>query len=500
MTQFLMLIAVLLPIVTGIAVLCIKRSGKGLHIALFAVLAVEAAVVTVLMLQGSSEQIVLFAMSEELTVALRMDGLSCVFMPVAAYGFLVTEVYAFRYLDHEEAEGSHPETFFHAFYLLSLGALIAMDLAANLITLYFFLEMLTLASMPMVLYERTKEAGAAALKYLFYSIAGAFLGLLAIFILRGYLTTLSFAPGGNLDLQKASGNVRLVFWAVFLGVVGFGVKAGMYPLHGWLPTAHPEAPAPASAVLSGVIAKAGVLAVIRLIYYAVGTGFLRGSWVQTALLILSLMTVFIGSMMAFTEKVLKKRLAFSTVSQISYALFGIFLLTPEGLTGGLLQVLFHAVVKICLFLCAGSVIYNTGLRRTDELAGLGRQMPWTFAGFTAASLSLIGIPPFCGFVSKWVLAQGSLSSGIPVFSWLGPVILILSALLTAGYLLPVSISAFLPGKGEGTLPDGKYNDGGWKIVLPILLLAVLSLVFGLIAPVFSEWAGSVASTLAGGVF
>jgi len=336
--------------------------------------------------------------------------------------------------------------------------------------------MITLLSMPLVLHERTKESIAAALKYLFYSVAGAFLALGCIFFLAQYTVSMDFVYGGNLA-ASAYEHRSLLLVMVFLGVIGFGAKAGMFPLHGWLPSAHPVAPAPASAVLSGIIAKAGVLAIIRIIYYSVGTAFLLDTWVRIAWLSLALLTVFMGSMMAYREKVLKKRLAYSSVSQISYVLFGLFLMNTTGLTGGLMQVLFHACVKICLFLTAGSVIFNTGYHRVDELKGLGKCMPVTFTAFTLASLSLIGIPPFAGFISKWYLALGSLSSGIDIIDWLGPVILLISALLTAGYLLPITVAAFFPGKDFKL--QKTFKEGGALMDVPLLALSVLSLLMGL---------------------
>ena len=202
------------------------------------------------------------------------------------------------------------------------------------------------------------------------------------------------------------------------------------------------APAPASAVLSAVIVKAGVLAIVRVVYYIYGVSFLRGTWVQTAFMVLSLTTVFMGSMLAYREPVLKKRLAYSTVSQLSYILFGLAVMDAGSVAGGLLHVLSHGFIKASLFLCAGAVIYMTGKTRVDQLKGIGKEMPFIMWCFTIASLGLIGIPPTGGFLSKWYLAEGALSSGICGFSWIGPVVLLISALLTAGYLLPVVIQAF----------------------------------------------------------
>ena len=485
----LLLFCILLPAAAGVLlpVLSVKER-KTRNMIVIAVLAAEALLVTLLCLQDVSGT--LFAMTDVLRVDVKVDAVSRLFLLVSAFGYLLAGIFAAKYMDHEEKAGSFSENTFYCFYLTSLAALIGMAVSANLIAMYFFFEMATLLSMPLVLFERTKAAVGAALKYLFYSIAGAFLGLACIFVLSGYCTTLNFAAGGTLDAAAVSGHEGLVLTMTFLGVLGFGAKAGLYPLHGWLPTAHPEAPAPASAVLSGVITKAGVLAILRLLYFTVGTDFLFGTWVQKALLALALLTVFMGSMMAWREQVFKKRLAYSSVSQISYVLFGLFLMTPDGYTGALMQVLFHATAKIGLFLTAGSLIYNTGLHRADEFKAYGKAMPKTFGAFTLLSLSLIGIPPFAGFVSKWYLAEGALTSGLSVYSWLGPVILVISALLTAGYLLPVSVAGFFPGK-DAAVPK-KNDEGGLKMLLPLFVLAGLALVLGLagglLSPFFADMA------------
>lgn len=474
-----MLTMILLPALAALALPFLKcRRDK--HRCVMLALALEAVLAANALLLPEREM-VLFSMTESLTIALRLDGISKLFMAIGAFGFLLTGIYAFRYLEGEEKDDR-----FFVFFLLSLAALMGMDFSRNLITMYLFFEMITLLSMPLVLYDRTEQAVRGALKYLFYSVAGAFLALGCIFFLSKFCVSLEFVPGGNLDPERTAGQETLLRILVFLGVVGFGAKAGMYPLHGWLPTAHPVAPAPASAVLSGIIAKAGVLAIIRLIFFCVGADFLRGTWVQQALLGLALLTVFMGSMMAYREKAFKKRLAYSSVSQISYILVGLFFLTPESVLGGLLHVLFHAAIKVCLFLVAGSFIHNTGKHNVEDFAGFGRSMPKTLWGFTLASLALIGIPPASGFVSKWYLALGALDSGLRVYSWLAPVVLLISALLTAGYLLPITVSGFFPGK-DAAVP-AKNDEGGLAMVAPIWILAGLSLLLGL-------WAGSLVGVL-----
>ncbi|MBQ9347159.1 MAG: proton-conducting membrane transporter [Oscillibacter sp.] len=388
--------------------------------------------------------IALFPLTENLRLCFALDIVGRWFLGAALALYTAVTFYSFDYMEMEEREEQ-----FYAFFFVSLGAMLSACMAGNLVSFYLCFELVTLTTVPLVLHERTKEAVAAALKYLFYSIGGAFLGLLAVIAVCVFASDANaFVPGGFLDPVQAEEHSALLLGAMFCGLIGFGAKAGMYPLHGWLPTAHPAAPAPASALLSGIVAKAGILAVIRLVYFSVGPDFLRGTWVQTAWTSLALVTVFMGSMMAFREKVMKKRLAFSTISQISYIMAGLSLLDTRGLAGGLMHVMAHAASKGALFLCAGVFIYKLGKRNVADLKGIGKQMPVTMWCFLLASLSLVGIPPMGGFVSKWAIAGAALEDG-GRFALAVPAVLLLSALLTAGYLLPVVIDAFFPPMAEG---------------------------------------------------
>jgi len=467
-TLTLFLLTVVLPVLAG-ALLPLLRPGRRVlraYVAAVTAVVLAAAIAAAL---HAPARLSLWRVSDALDIAFSVDPASRVFSLLAAGLWLPVGVYAFSYMAHEEREAR-----FFGFYLMAEGALLGMDYAANLVAMYFLFELVTFSSLPLVFHTQSREALAAGLKYLYYSVGGAFLGLLGVVFLTRYAAGLDFVPGGG--LLDGAGNRPLLLAVVFAAVVGFSAKAGLYPLHGWLPTAHPAAPAPASAVLSAVIAKAGVLAVLRLLYYVVGPGYLRGTWVQYALLALALLTVFMGSMMAYRENGLKKRLAWSTVSQISYILTGLFLLTAQGLVGGLLHTLFHAVIKTGLFLVAGAVIVRTGRTRVDELRGIGRRMPGSLWGFALLSLALVGIPPFSGFVSKWALAEAALDGGPGALAWLVPVVLLVSALLTAGYLLPIVTRGFFPGRD---LPfDCVAAEAGPAMLVPILLTAVLSLALG----------------------
>ena len=483
------LLPVILPALSGICLLCsslrshLRSSGvdvwhdlkeeerERLH-RFVGIVLVLTAVLALLAAWSGEHEVRLFELMEGIPVYFRIDAVGKLFVTFVTIVWVAVGFYSFLYMKHEGEERR-----FFGFFLLVYGVLIALDFAGNLVTMYLFYELMTLSSMPLVMHNGSKEAIMAALKYLFYSMCGAYLGLFGIFFLYRCCDTLTFTAGGSLNAALVSGREGTMLIAVMAMLIGFGAKAGMFPLHAWLPTAHPVAPSPASAALSAVIVKSGVLAVVRVVYYMVGTEFLRGTWVQTVWMTLTLLTVFLGSLLAFREPVFKKRLAYSTVSQVSYVLFGLSLLQPQAFTGALLHTVFHAFIKSALFLTAGIIIYQTGKTRVDELRGIGKEMPCMLWCYTFASLGLIGIPPMSGFVSKWYLAQGALQASVGAFRYLGPAVLLASALLTAGYLLPVTINGFLPGK-DWKVRSGEEN-GIQMMLIPLAVLAALTILLGL---------------------
>lgn len=433
--------------------------------------------------------VTLFYLTKTLPIYFKLDMLGKFFASVVTIVWVLAGFFSFEYMKHEKNEKRY-----FAFYLIVFGVLLGLDFSGNLITMYLFYEFMTLTSMPLVLHNQSREAIMAALKYLFFSFAGAYMALFGVYFIYRYGTTLEFTAGGVIEASVLQQNSTLFLVVTMLMLVGFGVKAGMFPLHAWLPSAHPVAPGPASAVLSGIIVKGGVLAVIRVVYQLIGVEFLRGSIVQTIWLILTLLTVFMGSMLAFREPVLKKRLAYSTVSQLSYILFGLAVMQPQALTGSLLHVAAHAFIKTALFLAASAIIYQTGAARVEDLRGIGKGMPVTLWCYTIVSLGLIGIPPASGFISKWYLATGSLKSGVSVFSWLGPVVLLVSALLTAGYLLPITMQGFFPGE-EYDWKRFAGKEPSLLMLIPLLVLAALTILIGVLpntlTNVFEAFAGQV---------
>lgn len=504
----LVLIPIVLPALAGILLLIASflehlrqpenpgegspENRKGLHVFVGAALTVSVALAMLAAWTGGERSATLFTLLDTVSVYFHIDRMGGLFVTIVSVVWLAAGFYACVYMKHEGEEKR-----FFGFYLLLYGVLVGLDFSGNLVTMYLFYELMTLTSMPLVLHNGTREAIMAALKYLFYSMCGAYAGLFGIFFLYRYCDSMTFTAGGTLNPAAVSGHEGILLAAVFVLLVGFGAKAGMLPLHAWLPAAHPVAPSPASACLSAIIVKGGVLAVIRSVYYIVGPDFLRGTWVQYAWMTLTLLTVFMGSLLAYREKGFKKRLAYSTVSQVSYILFGLSLLDDAAFTGALLHTAAHAFIKCGLFLTAGVFLYCFGYTRVEELTGVGKKMPVTMWCYTLFSLALIGIPPMGGFISKWYLAEGALQSGIPVFSWLGPMALLVSALLTAGYLLPVAMKGFFPGEAWEKETGGSVGrkEPPIGMLLPLLVLAALALLTGLFPNPLIRYMAEIVQTL-----
>ena len=439
-----------------------------------------------LILRRPEGTLTILRLAEGFELALRMDGLSCVFCGLLAFLWPLATLYAFEYMEHE-----HAQKRFFSLYTVSYGVCVGIALSANLITLYFFYELLTLATIPLVAHEMDRRAVYAGRKYMIYSFGGATLALAGILILFQYGGgDLRFIYGGHLPPGGQNGGLLLLGW--FFTFLGFGVKAAVFPLHGWLPTAG-VAPTPVTALLHAVaVVKAGVFASIRSTFFAFGPDFLSGSWAQTAAMVLTVCTILYGSSMALREQHIKRRLAYSTVSNLSYILFGMTMLTVPGLTAALSHMLFHGIMKITLFFVAGTVICKTGREYVDELEGLGRRMPVTFAAFAVGSMALTGIPLLPGFLSKlYLLAAAFQLDSAPALA--GALALVISAMLTGAYLFTVVLRAFFPADGfrMETLKD--IHDPSWRMKLPYFVLCAAMVVSGSFSGPLFEVLGKIAA-------
>lgn len=267
-----------------------------------------------------------------------------------------------------------------------------------------------------------------------------------------------------------------------LAFVGFGVKAALWPLHAWLPAAA-VAPTPVTALLHAVaVVEAGAFACIRLVYYSCGTELLRGTWAQTVCIVLALVTILYGSCMSLKQRHFKRRLAYSTISNLSYILFAAALMTGDALAAAFLHLITHSVVKIMAFFAAGAVLHYAHREYVDELEGLARHMPVTFACVIAAACGLTGIPPFQGFVSKWYIASAAVAAGDGL-ALAGFAVLLVSALLTAIYMFQVVIKAYFPRRTAIPPAADSVREAGWQMTVPMVILAAAGLLLGL----FPQW-------------
>ena len=409
-----------------------------------------------------------------------MDGAAKLFAGLSASLWPFTMVYAWDYMKHE---GHKP--MFWAFFTASFGVTLGIAFAANMMTMYLFYELLTLATIPLVMHAMTKQAIHAGVKYAAYSIAGAalaFIGMVFLIVNDAQ----EFVPGGH--LAGYSGSMELLLSVFVLAFVGCGVKAAIWPMHSWLISAA-VAPTPVTALLHAVaVVKAGAFACIRLTYYAFGTDVLRGTWGQYTVMALAMITLVFGSAMALKQRHFKRRLAYSTVSNLSYILFAAAVMTPAGELAAFLHLIVHSVVKIMAFFCAGSVLHYAHREYVSELEGLGKRMPLTFACFTAAACALTGIPPFNGFVSKWYIGLAAVGEGSTA-SYLGFIAILISALLTAIYMFQVVVKAWFPTEGTVLPTKESAHEAGPFMIVPMLILAALCLLMGLFPEVLLDVIG-----------
>ena len=424
--------------------------------------------------------VTLFSFTDRLTIGLKLDGLGCFFTGLVSVLWIFAIIYAFEYMKEKE----HLNMFF-AFFTAVYGAVLGIAMSADLLTMYFFYEILTLTTLPLVIQPMTKKAIRAGRKYLYLSLGGSAFAFIGLVILLHRTGGLEFIAGGIYD--STIGGSELV--AYFLTFLGFGIKSVIFPFHIWLPAAS-VAPTPVTALLHAVaVVKSGAFAIIRVTYYCYGITAIKGTWAQYAALILAEITIVYGSSIALKERHFKRRLAYSTVSNISYIVFGAMLLSPEGLAAALMHFLFHSLTKLAAFMTVGAVVETTGREYIFQLDGLGRKMPVTFGVFTVSALSLTGIPVFCCFFSKWALCSAALSSESTIGIW-GVVALLISALLTAIYMISVPIRAFFA-KGEAL---DSVHEAPWQMSWLLVPLAAVITLAALFMPQISEYFNVLASS------
>lgn len=405
---------------------------------------------------------------------LKADPLALLFGTLSSVLWLFTTIYAIGYL-----EDSPNRSRFFGFFSLCVMSTVGIAMSGNLFTFFIFYELLTLATYPLVIHRQSEESIKAGNIYLLYTVSGGALLLVAIAWLYSITGSLDFREGGYLAPYILSHSLELTI-IFFMFIASFGVKAAIFPLHGWLPKAM-VAPAPVSALLHAVaVVKAGAFGIVRTVYEVFGIESAYALWLLYPLAILAAATILFGSIMAIFQDDLKRRLAYSTVSQVSYIILGVAIFGPLGTIGGLVHLVHQGVMKITLFFCAGLFAETLGVSKVSQMDGLGRRMPLSSVAFSIGAIGMIGVPPVAGFITKWYLGLGAINAGM---EWIIAVLL-LSSLLNAAYFLPILYRLWFKPHVEH---NGKIirTKRGWEssraLLFPTLITAFFSVVLGLFA-------------------
>ncbi len=414
-----------------------------------------------------------FAFVLEFDLLLRVDAVSLLFAGLSSVLWLLTTIYAIGYLE----DSPHRSRFF-GFFSICVTATMGIAFAGNLITFVLFYELLTIATYPLVVHRGSEEALAAGRTYLIYTLGGGTALLVGVVWLHTIAGPIEFGPGGVLE-QAASGNsweLRVIF-AVLIG--SLGVKAALVPLHGWLPVAM-VAPAPVSALLHAVaVVKAGAFGIVRVVHYVYGSDFADSLNLLLPLAIIASITIVFGSLRALAQDDIKRRLAFSTVSQLSYITLGVAIVGPIAAVGALVHLVHQGVMKVTLFFCAGNLAETLGIHNVSELDGVARRMPVTMTAFTIGGLGMIGLPPIAGFISKWHLGLGAMEAD---FAWV-IVILATSSLLNAAYFFPPIYAAWFKTPQVEYPPAPGRLETSWMLLVPAAATALMSFLAGALAGV-----------------
>ncbi|HWW03156.1 MAG TPA: monovalent cation/H+ antiporter subunit D family protein [Candidatus Acidoferrum sp.] len=483
-----LLLAVLAPLVgAGLVMLNGKRPNvrETCSFAAAVVLFALTASMIPLVLQGKMLHLTVFqlipsdAKSTGLSFALRADALSMVFALSASFLWILTVFYSAGYMRGLQ---EHAQTRFNTCFALALFGAVGCALSDNLLTMYLFYEIVSICTYPLVAHHQDEESYEGGRKYLVYLTATAkglvLPAMVLLYVLSG---TLDFATNIHTGIIPNTVHHGIIAALYACCILGFA-KNGVMPFHNWLPSAM-VAPTPVSALLHAVaVVKVGVFSTVRVMLYVFGTDLMRDLNLGLPTAYFVSITIVVGSIIALSKDNLKARLAYSTVSQLSYVILGVALLTVPGIQGGIIQIANHAFAKITLFFCAGAIYVATHKKNISEMSGLGRAMPITFAAFGLASLSMIGAPPVAGFVTKWYLLNGAWdanSVGIIV-------VLLVSTLLNAAYFAPVVYQGFFGKTSEADIKH-KYTEAHPALVVPLSITAVISVLIGLFPNFFMQF-------------
>lgn len=476
MSPYLILAAIFLPLFGGFALVLLPIKFRKTVLVLSEMFTVLGAILAwIIILNPPSDAVVLFEFVDKYTISFKADGLSRVFAGLISTLWPLALLYSFEYMEHEAGEKSLKEKTFFGMYVATYGVTLAISMADNMLAMYCFYEMLTLVTIPLILFNMSDEAIRATRMYIVYSLGGAAFGFISLIFLMAYGDSITFTLGGVLGNASINGRddvLRLMYVFAFFG---FGVKAAIFPVCSWLPKAG-VAPTPVTALLHAVaVVKSGAFAILRLTYYSYGADFLRGTWAQYLVMSFAVFTIVYGCSMAVKERHIKRRLAYSTISNLSYILFGATLMTPLGMVGAMTHMVFHGIMKIASFFCAGAMITKAGKTYVYELEGMAKRMPKVCLIFTISALSLMGVPGLCGFMSKWQLAKAAIGSETAI-GLIGLGALLVSALLTAIYMFQIILRVYFPVE---EVKDNSKCDPTWRMLIPLSLFAAAIVFFGL---------------------
>ena len=474
--NYIPLFVLLTSLITGVCIFFLDEKRNVTRVVLNMVGTVVMLVLVIIMLwgvfHGHSYEMHWRTLSG-MDFALRADSMAILFATLSSVLWFITTIYAIGYFEDLKNRSR-----FFGFFSLSIAATMGIAFANNLFTFFIFYEILTLTTYPLVVHLGTEKAIRAGRIYLTYTLCGGTVLLIGIIWLYSLAGTFNFVEGGALRRLGEEQRVALIV-IFFLMILGVGVKAALVPMHSWLPNAM-VAPAPVSALLHAVaVVKAGAFGIVRIVYDVYGIKFANELDVLWPLAILASVTIIYGSIKALYQVNLKLRLAFSTVSQVSYIALGVAIIGPLSTTGGLVHLIHQGIMKITLFFCAGNLAKTLQIHDINQMNGVARRMPLTMLAFTIGSLGMIGVPPLAGFITKWYLGIGSVKANQP---WVIAVLAI-SSLLNAIYFLPMIYAAWFKKCPETHLSGNgcKKLEARWTLLLPPLITAIFSLAAGLCA-------------------
>ena len=437
-------LAVFLPIAAGLIMLAVPpKSRRARELAVEGVTIATSLIVLYCLCFLRETPQTLVHLTMNLPITFKIDGVGSVFTAIVAFLWPLAVLYGFEYMEHEGGENH-----FFAVYTMTYGVTLGISMAANAITLYTFYEFLTLCTLPLVVHGSRQEARSAGRKYVMYSFFGAALAFVGVMIAVYFGGNQPFVMGGVLGEAFKTEHPILLEIGYLCMFLGFGVKAGVF-------------------------------GVIRMTYFVVGAQLLRGTTAQAIVVILAAVTIVYGSASAVREHHFKRRLAYSTISNLSYILLAAAMMSGAGLVAGLSHMLFHALIKITLFFCAGAVLVRTHRTQVESLRGMGRVMPFTCAVYTLGALALMGTPLLPGFISKWMIGSALIESGT-VIGMIGVVAVLISAVLTAIYLMSVTFAMyFRPFEPDAHTLEGAKADPTWRMKLPFAVLCAAIVLCGL---------------------